>query len=576
MTAFLTRHDKLPLLLFILWGLLLYSNSVNVPFYFDDLNNIENNSPIQINSLSVKNLYDAAIKSHIPTRPVSNITLAINYYFNQLYVQEYHFINIAIHILNGFLLYTLITSILTSTALKGLYRQPNLIALCCALLWFSHPVNTQSVTYIIQRMNSLSAMFFLLAFILYIKARHSLSKSNQLLFFVGSVFVWLLALGSKENAVMLPFFIFLYEWYFINGLDPSWLKRHVPYVLGILSLFVIIALVYIGANPIEHILAGYKGRDFTLLERLLTQPRVILHYISLLLYPHPDRLTLDYDFQLSHSLTAPPSPLLSIFFLISLFLVAIHTAKKHRLVSFSLLWFLGNLFIESSFIPLEIIYEHRTYVPYMLLPLIPLHLFNRYLHYKYVGAIIGCIILIFGYWTIERNSVWGDPESFWMDNVAKSQCKPRPYNELGLVLLKKNQAEKAAAHFRKSLEIDPDFGDGHINAGIVHATKGELDKAVIHFSKAVRLKPGREIGHRSLGKALFTLGRIDESIPPLSKAAAFNPKTRETHEYLGKAYMLIDKPDHAVSHFAEILELEPDNAIAQKHLSEALALTKNE
>ena len=90
MTTYLTRHDKLPLLLFILWGLLLYSNSVNVPFYFDDLNNIENNSPIQINSLSVKNLYDAAIKSHIPTRPVSNITLAINYYFNQLYVQELH------------------------------------------------------------------------------------------------------------------------------------------------------------------------------------------------------------------------------------------------------------------------------------------------------------------------------------------------------------------------------------------------------------------------------------------------------------------------------------------------------
>lgn len=574
-TSFI-HNNKLPLLLFILWGLVLYYNSINVPFYFDDLNNIENNSPVQINSLSIKALYEAATKSHIPTRPVSNITLAVNYYFSQFYVEGYHFLNITIHILNGFLLYILIALILKSSVLNTIYRQSNLVALCCALLWFSHPVNTQSVTYIIQRMNSLSALFYLLAFIFYIKARFSPSKPNQILFFIASAFVWLLALGSKENAVMLPFFIFLYEWYFVNDLNPSWLKRHMPYILGIVSLFILLALVYIGSNPVEHILAGYKGRDFTLLERLLTQPRIILHYISLFFYPHPSRLTLDYDFPLSHSLIDPPSTLLSIFFIFSILLLSIIISKKHRIISFSLLWFIGNLILESSFIPLEIIYEHRTYVPYMFLPLIPLHVFHKYVHYRYVVVIISCIILLLGYGTIERNSVWNNPEKFWEDNVRKSPRKPRPLSELGLVYLKKDKDDKAAICFQKSLGLDPDFADGHNNLGIIYAKNGEYDIAIDYFSKAIQMKPNRESGYRNLGKALFFLDRVEEAIPHLSKASRLNPRSLETHAYLGNAYMRTEKPEHAAVHFSIILNLEPNNATAKRQLNEALALTEKQ
>ena len=109
------------------------------------------------------------------------------------------------------------------------------------------------------------------------------------------------------------------------------------------------------------------GRDFTLQERLLTQFRVVIFYISLVVLPYPSRLTLEHDFALSYSLLDPFTTLLSLFALLLFILAAIFSARRERIFSFCILWFFGNLFIESSFIPLEIIFEHRTYLPSMML-----------------------------------------------------------------------------------------------------------------------------------------------------------------------------------------------------------------
>ena len=167
----------------------------------------------------------------------------------------------------------------------------------------------------------------------------------------------LLAVGSKENAVTLPFFILLYEWYFFQNLANDWLKRRLSVIIGVLVFSALLSFLFLGPNPLETIMAGCEDRTFTLTERFLTQFRVVIHYISLLVYPHPSRLNLEHDFALSYSLFYPITTLFSIGAIIALLGLAIYLAKKKRLISFCILWFLGNLIIESSIIGLEIIFE---------------------------------------------------------------------------------------------------------------------------------------------------------------------------------------------------------------------------
>jgi hypothetical protein len=146
-----------------------------------------------------------------------------------------------------------------------------------------------------------------------------------------------------------------------------------------LVVLAIVALMYLGTHPVEKILSGYKARDFTPAQRVLTQFRVVIFYITLLIFPHPSRLNLDHDFPISNSLIDPVTTILSIGVIVGLMGLAIYKGKKERLLSFCILWFLANLVIESSVIGLEIIFEHRMYLPFMLLSLMAVTLAYRYI-----------------------------------------------------------------------------------------------------------------------------------------------------------------------------------------------------
>jgi hypothetical protein len=346
-------------------------NTFNSPFIFDDFQNILLNPHIRMTSITPEGIAEA-FKGPCMTRPLANLSFALNYYFGQYNVQGYHLVNIIIHILNGILLYLLFKatlSISNSSTFIDQRKTENhppdyfpVIPFLAALLWLVHPLHTQSVTYIVQRMNSMAAMFYMLSLLLYIKGRmkqnsktdrrdHKGATGNQRLYFAGCLLSGILAAGSKETVATLPFFIFLYEWYFFQDLNPAWAKRHFKWLGCAFILFAVMAAVF----------------DFTLNQRVLTQFRVVVYFISLLFYPNPGRLNLDYNFSLSDSLFDPIATLFSLCVIIGLVWLAVYTAKKNRLLSFGIFWFLGNLVIESSLIALEIIYEHRTYLPSMFI-----------------------------------------------------------------------------------------------------------------------------------------------------------------------------------------------------------------
>ena len=336
-------------------------------------------------------------------------------------------------------------------------------------------------------MNSLAAMFYVMTLFFYARGRLSKIPKSRWLWFSGCALAGIFSFGSKQTAATLPFFILLYEWYFFQDLSWPWLKRHILPVAGVMILLGVLALTYLGDHPLEKILSGYDKRDFTPFQRVLTEFRVVIFYISLLIWPHPSRLNLDRDFSLSHSLIDPFTTLLCLAAIAGMLVSACCLAKKQRLVSFCIVWFLGNLVIESSVIGLEIAFDHRTYLPFMLVCLLAVVLLYPRLRPKWLGTgVLAAVVLTFSFWTYERNGAFRDQITIWGDCVAKSPNKARPHNNLGIFLKRKGRLDEARTLFEKALTLKPEYASAHINLGATLVRQNKLEKALDHFAQALR------------------------------------------------------------------------------------------
>jgi len=602
------------LLLFVVLGFGIYSNTLEAPFHFDDEPDIIENSHIRITNLSFNAIKNAGFNNFDSSRPIAYISFAINYYFHQYNPKGYHVVNIIIHILTGILLYLFIKTTLSipisksSCTLIPQSLNPAFIAFFAALIWLVNPVHTQSVTYIVQRENSMASMFFILSLWLYAQGRmikhlqltsRQHDKSSTLdtntlaikrktafsfqllipgLYFSGAFLSWVLALGCKQTAATLPFFIFLYDWYFFQDLNKDWLKRQLNYLLVVFVLFGLIAFLYLGLNPLEKItsIADYANKEFTFAERVLTQPRVVLYYLSLLFFPHPARLNLDHNFPLSHSLIDPVTTLLSLCIIFGLIGLAVYTAKKERLLSFCILWFFGNLVIESSVIPLAIIFEHRTYLPSMLVWLLAVTLGYRYIKHKWSGvALVLVAAIVFSFWTYQRNSVWKDPVALWSDCVEKSPQKSRPHNNLGAALDEQDRTEEAIEHYLQALRIKPDNEKAHNNLGNALDKQGHTEEAVEHYLQALRIKPDFEKALNNLGTALEKQGRTEEAIEHYLQALRIKPDYVDAHYNLGLALYKQGRTEEAIEHYLQALSIEPEFIEALNNLA-LTYMVKNE
>jgi tetratricopeptide (TPR) repeat protein len=560
-------------LLFVVLGVLVYWNTLEGPFVFDDLNSIRGNTALQIQSLTLDEIWRAAFKGHSPDRPVAYLSFGLNYYVHGFNVVGYHATNMAMHILTGILLYCLIMTTLNLPSVRGDPLTASLTALFAALLWLVNPIQTQSVSYVVQRMNSMSAMFYILSLFLYARGRLATLRQTRWACFVGCIFAGMFALGSKQIAATLPFFILLYEWYFFQDLGKGWLKRILPYLIGMLVLGAGLVFLYLGSNPFQAVLGDFeKNWDFTPSERVLTEFRVVMHYISLLLFPHPSRLNLDYDFGLSHSLMDPLTTLFCVSAIIGLLGLAVYLGRKERVLSFCILWFFGNLVIESSILPLDLVFEHRTYLPSMLFFLPVSILACRYVTNRWmaVGA-MSLLILVSCFWTVERNRVWTDSVALWQDCVDKSPNKARSRVNLANVLLGQGRPDEAIAHYDKALELDPDHYMAHISLGAALVRKGRLDEAILHYVEALRIKPKYFVIHHSLGIAYTRKGEWDKAVLHYRKALRLNPKYVDAYTGLGVVLAKQGKVDEAIVQYKKALELKPDDKLARRNLSRALA-----
>ena len=291
-----------------------YSNTLSAPFVFDDQQNIVHNPNIRMTELSLSSLTRTLSDNPTP-RPIAYLSFGLNHWWSGYDVAGFRVANIFIHLLNGWLVFWL--SVLIQRHLvpedgnnpKFSKTSGIWIGFATATLFLVHPVQTQSVTYIVQRMASLCALFYLAALILYLVGRHSPNRRTKIGSWCGCFLFWILAIGVKQLAVTLPLAILLCEWILFQRGDRRWLIRNSKYLISIAALMLIVAFLFKGTELPKLFTRGYTKRDFTLWERLYTEGRVILHYLTLVVAPTPGRLTLIYDFPISRSLLNPVTTL---------------------------------------------------------------------------------------------------------------------------------------------------------------------------------------------------------------------------------------------------------------------------
>jgi len=365
--------------------------------------------------------------------------------------------------------------------------------------------------------------------------------------------------------------IFLYEWYFFRQLDWGWLKGGIRRFAVPLAVFAVIALVYLGLDPLERILAGYDRRDFTMGQRVLTQFRVIVFYLGLIFYPHPSRLSLDHDFTLSSSLIDPVSTIFSLLAIIGAIGFAVFKARRLPLISFCILWFFVNLAIESSVIGLEIIFEHRTYLPSMFLVLAIISGIEKMVRWeKCRFFVVVLLAVLMTFFTSERNTVWANREKLWEDCIKKAPQKARPHHNLGLALESANRMVEAERQYRLSLTIDPTSVEAANNLGLLLASIGRGKEAISFFKQALQFDPDASVVRYNLGNVLTDLERRRDAKLQYLKTIQMDPYYAMAHNNLGFLMVQEKKIPEAMYHYLRAVQLEPKHVGAMVNLGNIL------
>ena len=558
----------------ILLGIIIYSNSFTCGFHLDDSNNI-------VNNLSIRNLSDLnAWLGFSSGRPVAIATFALNYHFNQLDLWYWHAVNVAIHLINACLVYWF-TSLLFATPVLKEYpvgRHKQLIALLTALMFVSHPLATQSVTYIVQRMTSMAAMFYLLSLSFYIKARlPETSKTSSYGLFVGAVVALVLALFSKENAYTLPVAIVLVELCFLNTKKLTVnVKDYRVILLGIALIGIVWAGVMKYSFSIFNPIAPNIVNDFrtiTPVNYLLTQFSVILKYIGLLVLPIGQNL--DYDFPLSNSFFEPRT-MFSFVLLMALLGAGIYIFKKNRLVAFAIFWFFATLSIESSIIPIsDLIFEHRTYLPAVGYFLVLSYGLFHFFWDRSRAVALGLFLLLIGsnaLLTFQRNKVWKDEFTLWSDVISKSPNKARGYDSRGNAYYRAGKFEQAIKDFNKAIELQPAYGTAYNNRGNAYKNTAKYKQALEDYSKAIELQPKYAEAYSNRGLVLNDAGKFEQALTDFEQAVKLQPNNASTYLNRGIVNTGAGKFDQAITDFNQAISLVPD--YTEAYLSRGMAHAK--
>ncbi len=550
----------------------IYSNTFYSPFVFDDLHSIVRNPKIKDIS------HFLTWKAITYPRVLVDFTFALNYYFGELNVFGYHLVNLLIHIINGILVYFLALNILTHLvpASQSAIRNSQfairnsqsaiLLSFFTALIFITHPIQTQAVTYIVQRYTSMAAMFYLAAVLFFILGRklqiHNLIH-KALIFFVLTGICAICAFLSKQNTASLPAAILLVEYILFDRSWAGWkkkLKWIVP-ACAVFLVFIFYVLILKGNVNFGRLLedVSTKTRDISGISRweyLCTQFNVLVIYIRLLFFPVGQSVDYMYPFKSGFFDGLTP---LAFLFLLGLVAASFWQRNKRPVITLAILWFFITLSVESSIFPIrDALFEHRLYLPIFGFALL-ISWFVSWIVQSKVRwnlIVIPVVILCLSVATFQRNQVWQHPVDLWFDALAQNPKNHRVHNNLGYALDKQKKFKRAIQHYQKALDIYPRYADAHLNFGLALAKTGHLDKAIAHFSKAAELEPKLAKAHFNLALAMQMRGKLHKAQIHYQKALKIRPEYLQAHLNLSNIMAQKNEYQKAIEHLEKVLQID--------------------
>jgi len=623
------------LVLITLIAAIVYSNVYNCPFVFDDVRQITEN--IQIRDLSGYLSLDQLLKP----RAIVNLTFALNYKFGKLNVFGYHLVNVLIHIINGFIVYFLALIIfkqlsappipqsstiqssnhpVTSSPSHLLTFSPShqisFISLFAALIFIAHPIQTQAVTYTVQRYASMAAMFYMASVLFYLKARieaesskvkaqsiklkaerikHEAQKINDIVrrsilsafsfelsaLYSLSILCGLLAFLSKQNTASLPVAILLVEYLFVDRTWQGWKKKIPWFAVGFTLWFLFVLYVsgfFRGGLESGRLLEDIEGlaQETKVIPRwnyLCTQFNVLIIYIRLLFLPIGQNLDYLYPFKSGFFDGYTP---MAFLFLSAIFGIGIWNIRKRPIVAFAIFWFFVTLSVESSIIPIsDALFEHRLYLPlFGFAMLMPYFLFGL-LSKKQVAAMLIAVsmVLAFGVATYCRNMVWQEELSLWSDVVSKNPKNSSGWNNLGNALLENGKPLEAIENYKKALSLRPNHAKAWGNWGKSLSELGKPLEAIEKYEKALMIQPGYARVWVHWGADLLKIHKPDEAILKFRKAISIQADYAQAWGNLGAAYLFMGRQKQAIEALERSVGLDSDYADAWHNLGIALGRT---
>ena len=559
-----------------------YCGTFSVPMLFDDLPSIAGNPTIRRWGSSLSPPANTTASG----RPILNLTLAANYAISGNAVWSYHAANLAIHILAGLMLFGIIRRTLEPRSDRA-----DAIAFCAALLWTLHPLQTESVTYIVQRAESLMGLCYLLTLYCFIRgaAEQSLraaagpvprnalppgedaARQRPWFWFGLSWLACIAGMATKEVMVSAPLIALLYDRTFLAGNFREALRRRWPAYAGLGSTWVL--LLYLVRST------GWRGGTVGVASGVSwwsyaqTQFPAVLRYLRLSAWPHP--LIFDYGMAWTGDLRAIlPSAAAVTALVFATAWALVRPGPGWRALGFAGAFFFAIL-VPTSLVQgnRQTAAEHRMYLG--LIPVVALAAVG--IHRRLRGAALpACLVVSAGLAaiTVQRNRVYGSALSLWSDTVAKNPANPGAHNNLGNVLVGLNSPDRlqlAVSELETALRLKPDFADADFNLGNALNAEGRTREAMARYEEALRLRPDYAEAHNNLGYDLERIpGRLDDAIAQYEIAIRLKPDDSEAHINLGNALDTKGRTLEAVGHYAEALRLDPDDAAAHFNLAIAL------
>ncbi len=539
-----------------LFGFLLsvgYSNTFQSPPVLDDFHSFIDEPLTKVDHWSTESILSLSQTKFGWARWIPMLSFSWDIWFGRGEFFYLHLTNMVIHFLCLLAAIFLVNKILESNpsgnaSCDSLFS-PIEIACFISAIWALNPVQTSTVTYLVQRMTSLMALFYLLSMGFYFSARSAYRKSSTIDGRVGvyaglSLAAMVMALLSKENSLMLPFMMICSEiWLFQNGLHRRLIGAFRQHKLQ--SVIALLLLASAALMILLHMNGGYQGRNFTMPQRLLTEARVLVWYLSLVIWPDPGRLSVEHHVAISTSILNPPTTFFSIVFLGVLLWWTISKRKRYPVVSYGLLWFFLNLLIESTIVPLELVFEHRMYLPSLGLILSLVVLLHGIVEERFRNRsardlrILGwCMVLILSsvltLATFDRNETWSDPVTLNRDDALKHPQSPRTHGNLAVALARTGQHEEAIREAYFAIHLgEKNYEVYTVAVNTIVASKhesGDYQGAVDEGERLLRERPDYVNAYSlpsiclNMARSHMELGNFDLALKSVQQALIYNQR----------------------------------------------------